>query len=186
MVEFYTALKLIYNSDRQAAILGLARQMEPHRHGVYLAGLWEDILIADLAWAVEGLGGEDGTRPTWSWVSANSAVEYQNTSPHPDVEIVAIDQPSQALGAPTSTSDKRRLGSITLRGRVFTGTSDNSHNYHRYHSKGATPEHTWLAKSLGGGFASARGRRVFFLPGCAVHDTVPPGWRSSILPRDRL
>jgi hypothetical protein len=164
MVEFYTTLKLTYTSDRQAAILGLARQMEPYRHGVYLAGLWEDTLIADLAWTVEWPSNKDKSCPTWSWASANSPVEYRNTSPDRDVEIVAIDQPSQALGASTATNDKRRLGLVTLQGMVFTGTSDNSHNYHRYNAKGATPKHTWVGKSLGGGFKDIYGRRAFFFP----------------------
>ncbi|KAI1128579.1 hypothetical protein F5Y10DRAFT_240101 [Nemania abortiva] len=62
MVERYSRLELTYPSDRQPAILGLAKHMASKRQSRYLAGLWEDTLISDLAWRSNALTREAARR----------------------------------------------------------------------------------------------------------------------------
>jgi hypothetical protein len=168
MVMFYTALKLTYASDRHAAILGLAREMEPYRKGSYVAGLWQDSLIADLAWTVtKWTDKTDRSRPTWSWVSSNHTIWYSPRWVDGDVEVLAVEPPSQPLGAPSipGINDKRALGSITLRGRVFSGVSNNKRTRKRdYRGRSPPPEHEWLARSFGRTFNNDRRKRAFFEP----------------------
>lgn len=131
IVQGYTSLSLTKISDRRVAILGLAAEMAPHRKGRYLAGLWEDTLISDLAW--ERLGGESWignarppqtlTRtPTWSWASIDDACTYFHNWKDGDTTVLAIREPD----AGNLPADGRALGCLTLRGRLITGTSCNT------------------------------------------------------------
>jgi len=81
-VTHYSGLNLSRVEDRQVAILGLAGEMKPFRKGRYLAGLWEDNLLLDLAWYLDypesmSLSGSEKTRaPSWSWTSTMSRCHF--------------------------------------------------------------------------------------------------------------
>ena len=83
----YSTTSLTYQSDKLAAIDGLAQYMRPLRKCEYLAGLWSDSLAFDLLWSID-TPGQSSTRtvqtnpprktpwssetrlfPTWSWAS---------------------------------------------------------------------------------------------------------------------
>lgn len=69
IVVEYSRLQLSHQSDRLAAISGLAKQMQPFRDGRYLAGLWEDTLLPSLCWDTleNGYGERSNVNaPTWS------------------------------------------------------------------------------------------------------------------------
>jgi len=152
IVMFYTALQLTYASDRHAAILDLAKEMEPYRKGSYVAGLWEDSLIADLAWTVsKWIDKKERSRPTWSCVSNDHTIRYSPIWVDGDVEVVTVEPPSQPLGAASIPTDNMRaLGSISLRGRVFSGVSNNKRTRKRgLQGEETSPEHEWLARSFG-------------------------------------
>jgi len=128
LVSHYSGLSLTKVSDRQMAILGLVAEMQPHRKGKYLAGLWEDTLISDLAWQQKKLDGNPRppqtlTRaPTWSWASVDGTCEYLEDWRNSDTTVLAI----QAPDLENFLDDRQALGCLTLSGSLVTGTSDNS------------------------------------------------------------
>lgn len=76
MVEQYSKLDHTFTSDRFAAIAGVAKQMQGHRHANYFAGLWEDSMMGDMLWrAFQSPSdqmkprNEGNKAPTWSWAS---------------------------------------------------------------------------------------------------------------------
>jgi hypothetical protein len=83
MVVDYAKLDLTYESDRLPALSGAAKQMQPHRSGKYLAGLWEDSLVEDLMWWVNDDECQHSRRPkqwrapSWSWASLESSFSHR-------------------------------------------------------------------------------------------------------------
>ncbi|KAF5531712.1 het domain-containing protein [Fusarium mexicanum] len=81
IVEHYTKTTLTYRKDVLAAISGVVRDMKRHRSDRYLAGVWEDSVLEDLAWI-----SCDGTKarpnewnaPSWSWASVTVPVKFPN------------------------------------------------------------------------------------------------------------
>jgi hypothetical protein len=80
VVEQYSSLSLTKQTDRLAALSGLAIRSSPVL-GQYLAGLWEHSLVSDLMWRIDKL--EHGiVRPTeyiapsWSWASVTGQVKF--------------------------------------------------------------------------------------------------------------
>jgi hypothetical protein len=82
MVGRYSILSMTFPKDMLPAISGLAREMQPMR-GVYLAGLWVDTFIEDLAWWAKFPQSPRPAvwrGPTWSWISINTSVEHVTSS----------------------------------------------------------------------------------------------------------
>ena len=83
LIEEYTALNLTYDSDRLAAIAGVAKQM---RRGLknkrYMAGLFEDSLETGLTWQraddtpTVARASVLGDAPSWSWLSVPGKITY--------------------------------------------------------------------------------------------------------------
>ncbi|CCT73239.1 related to tol protein [Fusarium fujikuroi IMI 58289] len=81
IVEHYTKTSLTYRRDVLAAISGVVRDMKRHRSDRYLAGVWEDSVLEDLAWM-----SCDRTKarpsgwnaPSWSWASVAVPVKFPN------------------------------------------------------------------------------------------------------------
>ena len=168
LIHYYTDLSLTKLSDRLVAILGLAKEMQPHRKGRYVAGLWQESMIADLAWEVYGWGAansrppqEETLAPTWSWASVNCACEYSSNWIDGDTIVLAVQAPNPAK----FPADRRALGGLTLKGRLITGKSDNRPLY----GDRENPHHQWLACS----FSGWQGR-VFFTPDCADDPDTRP------------
>ncbi|PMD17228.1 HET-domain-containing protein, partial [Hyaloscypha hepaticicola] len=71
LLNHYTACKLTLESDRLIAISGLAKLLQPMMGCRYLAGPWEDSLVAQLVWSNHGesLRATTYQAPSWSWAS---------------------------------------------------------------------------------------------------------------------
>ncbi|KAF4785035.1 hypothetical protein HER10_EVM0001993 [Colletotrichum scovillei] len=80
-VENYKRTRLTYQSDILPVIAGVVKDMQRYRKDKYLAGVWEDSLLDDLAWQATQsvLPRPDAwTAPTWSWASVTSRIHYSN------------------------------------------------------------------------------------------------------------
>ncbi|KAL8723859.1 MAG: hypothetical protein Q9181_007128 [Wetmoreana brouardii] len=82
IVEYYTRLRLTFESDRLPAIAGLAKLLGIHTGDTYLVGHWETTLCSSLLWfrladeeGVEVRPAEGGL-PSWSWAAAPGAVKF--------------------------------------------------------------------------------------------------------------
>jgi hypothetical protein len=109
----YTTLNLTYESDRLPALSALAARMLRRREGVgYIAGMWRDSLLADLAWTRGHrlYPRSETLLPSWSWAATRGAVLYQAVL-RPMVELVDLNYTSH--GPPQL--GKVRDAKITLR-----------------------------------------------------------------------
>ncbi|KAL2875632.1 hypothetical protein SGCOL_009093 [Colletotrichum sp. CLE4] len=80
-VENYKKTRLTYQNDILPAIAGVVKNMQRFRKDKYLAGIWEDSLLDDLAWqATQSVlhRPDKWTAPTWSWASVTSKINYSN------------------------------------------------------------------------------------------------------------
>lgn len=79
IVEDYSLLDLTYETDRLAALSGLASRFKEYlpRDDRYLAGLWESDLGRDLLWGSGGALAAQG--PSWSWAS-RGGIEWEKES----------------------------------------------------------------------------------------------------------
>ncbi|KXH25684.1 hypothetical protein CSAL01_03657 [Colletotrichum salicis] len=80
-VENYKKTRLTYQNDILPAIAGVVKNMQRFRKDKYLAGIWEDSLLDDLAWqATQSVlhRPDKWTAPTWSWASVTSQINYSN------------------------------------------------------------------------------------------------------------
>lgn len=97
IVSEFTGLQLSRPSDRLPALAGLAGDMQRHRWGRYLAGLWEDTIIFDLAWMGHGERADPWYAPTWSWASlergrfSHVIHAYKGTTHQNEAQLVCID-----------------------------------------------------------------------------------------------
>ncbi|CVK98085.1 related to tol protein [Fusarium mangiferae] len=79
LVEHYTKTTLTYQKDVLAAISGVVRDMKRHRSDRYLAGVWEDSVLEDLAWMPcdrTKARSNDWNAPSWSWASVAVPVTF--------------------------------------------------------------------------------------------------------------
>lgn len=94
-VKEYSKLTLSRPSDTLPAIGGLAQEVSPTRKVRYLAGLWEDSLIQDLAWCNSHSHDQapkpsTWRAPSWSWASIDNQVEFYQIS-NSECEVVSVD-----------------------------------------------------------------------------------------------
>ena len=86
IVEEYSRRHLTFSSDKFPAVSGMAKRVAAMRSGArYLAGLWEDSLIADLLWTLRKqethIGATqdthtNGRTPSWSWASRDGHITF--------------------------------------------------------------------------------------------------------------
>lgn len=91
-VQHYSKLDLTYESDRLPAISALVERMQQLRKGdVYVAGMWVDSLLEDLAWYVVNRRPQPRPTekyPTWSWASVRKGVALSAWSPLQSVQLI--------------------------------------------------------------------------------------------------
>ncbi|KAL8921767.1 MAG: hypothetical protein Q9172_003850 [Xanthocarpia lactea] len=147
IVEYYTRLRLTFESDRLPAIAGLAKPLGIHTGDTYLVGHWETTLCSSLLWfrladeeGVEVRPAEGGL-PSWSWAAAPGAVKFTSldhrdypTRQMDDYQMVATiaSYPRLDGGVPQHTSLKVtgrhrliKLGRNDLRVLTIRKTSSN-------------------------------------------------------------
>ena len=144
----YTNLALTYDTDKLPAISGVARQFQKTMKCRYLAGLWEDNLLAQLLWSstYQGLTRPTGYRaPSWSWAAFNGPIrsDFSNaatmskdwTKRNPKTDVV-FSEVIEAQTTPMGPSEAGEVkdGFIRMRGRlvpvtmIFTGERDDLRN----------------------------------------------------------
>jgi hypothetical protein len=128
VVSVYSSCDLTFEKDRLPALAGLAEQVQQIREGRYLAGLWEDSLVADLTWERSRsteirAKNMNSSSPTWSW-SAIGGVDFHvhnwdaeaTSSPEQLCEVVEVEY------TPLNISNPRGQvahGKLTIRGHVM-------------------------------------------------------------------
>ncbi|KAH7073779.1 heterokaryon incompatibility protein-domain-containing protein [Paraphoma chrysanthemicola] len=97
IVREYSMRDLTFQSDRLAALSGIASAMAVPSMGRYLAGLWEGCLLRMLCWSttvhvVEKMWTRSRPQvyqaPTWSWASLDAAISMVVSRVYDDVEYV--------------------------------------------------------------------------------------------------
>lgn len=126
VVAEYSSLALTFETDRLAALKGLAAQFQANTSFAsrYFAGLWEKTFLFDLTWqplfrdhknvrkqALDGV-----MWPSWSWISVTGGVSYSFEDPFkPMAEVLAIDS-NEAGQNPRQPNEP---GCITLEGCII-------------------------------------------------------------------
>lgn len=85
-VQDYSSRHLTKATDKLPALAGLAAAVRRYKPATchYLAGLWEDDFLSDLAWASHPVSDQANERcssyiaPTWSWASVTGPVTYSS------------------------------------------------------------------------------------------------------------
>lgn len=103
VIQYYTRLHLSYETDRlpaQAAIVD--RTTVPRKNAQYIAGMWTDSLIEDLAWYGVEVTSSQSSRaklgklprprneayvPSWSWASTQGRVELEEFKPRANLLV---------------------------------------------------------------------------------------------------
>ncbi|KAF7556897.1 hypothetical protein G7046_g6189 [Stylonectria norvegica] len=136
-VESIMNLDFTFVKDRLPAAAGVASRLAKGFKGRYLAGLWEENLVADLCWVIH----DDGQRPkeledvpSWSWgsVSGGLAMLWCSKDLAGDgttltAKVVGIDcqpEPPSFIGLLTR-------GILTLKGRAVKATFKSDHGVNK-------------------------------------------------------
>ncbi|KAL3420655.1 heterokaryon incompatibility protein [Phlyctema vagabunda] len=133
MVNDFASRSLTYDTDRFAAISGLAREVEKHTLNDYRAGLWNQEIHRGLLWYVSPTSTEPSEyiAPSWSWASIN-------TRPNPNRTVWSLFHPHlkpfkgsghvsaicrvldiKVTNITTDVFSQVTSGSLTIQGPVF-------------------------------------------------------------------
>lgn len=117
LIQEFSHRKLTKAEDCLSAIAGLAKKIESRNHVTYLAGLWTESLVEDLAWSRASIQNLRQVvfqlAPTFSWASIPYGISYQAArrsyggTRKQHCEVVSW--------------DTERANTIVLRGPVMTG-----------------------------------------------------------------
>lgn len=79
IIEIYTSLNLTFETDRQVAIGGIVRCLQPALSCKHVADLWDYRLELQLLWYCLGSWTRTSVSkaPSWSWVSSPGEVRYR-------------------------------------------------------------------------------------------------------------
>jgi hypothetical protein len=81
LVEEYTSRRLTFPQDKLPAFAGLAQRFASMTESTYVAGLWKEHIVEDLAWLRDPRTALDPmviyVAPSFSWASIPSPVNYQ-------------------------------------------------------------------------------------------------------------
>lgn len=122
ILEQYTGSKLTYEKDKLVAVSAIAKEMKPRMRCRYLAGLWENDMVRQLAWQGSFYPRPTTYRaPSWSWASVDGKNQYFiNMYPHgyqyyPLIEILTahVDLASEDEMGPVTG------GYLDVHGRLF-------------------------------------------------------------------
>lgn len=127
LLATYTHREFTLYSDRLVAISGIAKKFAPLGLGRYLAGVWEEFLPEQLAWARYPGGRTRSSRrvsggPSWSWGSVNQPCHFEHVMPRDWIktEFKVVDsQLVLKTDDPTGPVDMARL---TISAPMVKGT----------------------------------------------------------------
>ncbi|TVY49178.1 hypothetical protein LCER1_G007496, partial [Lachnellula cervina] len=91
LFENYCTRLLTFESDRLAAIAGIAKEIQRQTNYSYKAGLWAEDIHTGLLWGVNGRGERAAKyqAPSWSWASLDTKV-YLGTNINPSFELYML------------------------------------------------------------------------------------------------
>ncbi|PMD39411.1 HET-domain-containing protein [Hyaloscypha variabilis F] len=124
LVEYYSQCRLTVNTDRLAAISGIAKCLQAVLSEEYYAGMWESLLPRCLLWTVAR--GEVSkiakpssyVAPTWSWASAGVPVKLPNET-RDTFNLAEVIQAKVVLASSDATG-QISAGFIRLRSILWT------------------------------------------------------------------
>lgn len=93
-VEHYSLLQLTFEKDRLPAISAVVERMQSTRpDDTYIAGLWLNTLLHDLAWRARTavLPRPESYHPTWSWISLKTAVVFSRCEPLSSIRLLKVE-----------------------------------------------------------------------------------------------
>ncbi|KAK4901724.1 hypothetical protein LTR27_001496 [Elasticomyces elasticus] len=118
----YSDRKLTRASDKLIALAGLASAFKPLIRSEYLAGMWDQDLVAGLCWRRHGVGRKATVyrAPSWSWASQDSRVAHSLAIREGMLRYAEI------LHAEVASADGNDTGAVTagflvIRGPVVCG-----------------------------------------------------------------
>ena len=117
IVESYMGRVLSHQTDRLAAILGIAGTIKGTTKDPFWAGLWQSTAHSDLLWSVRHGTDLDKARPqsliapSWSWASVNAPVQY------PD-RLDGMHKSLAGLRVELSGTASRQAGLLLAKGTV--------------------------------------------------------------------
>ena len=118
IITQYTMGRLTYQTDRLAALSGLASSFQQHTRSRYLAGLWERHLAPQLLWrplddysgGAKPLPVQSYIAPSWSWASVNRQTWNSGFHRYSDGHDVVV----QFLDAQVTLADENNpFGPVT-------------------------------------------------------------------------
>lgn len=125
VVSEYSQLLLTKQSDKLAALAGLAQRMATKRGGSrYLAGLWEDTLVSDLLWTPteERETPKIPRYPSWSWASiSDSPVDWNDIHQY-IIRFTQVENISYVPNGPIHLGESSEAA-ITLRSHLIEAAS---------------------------------------------------------------
>ena len=89
--------------------------MERRKDDVYVAGMWKESILDDLAFSSRDGIRKDHAVPTWSWISAEGQVQFSTYKKHPTLSLVDL---SFTRISPANVG-KVVEASITIKGPTF-------------------------------------------------------------------
>lgn len=123
LITNYSKRNLTYQSDKWNAIAGLVEMFIKQTGYTYLAGLWMEDLAVGLMWeaTAKGVLREDGTMPSWSWLSVRGGIKglKYNSPTVSMIELIGAEQQQQADGLSALPSKSVRL---TVQGKLLRAT----------------------------------------------------------------
>jgi hypothetical protein len=130
IVHQYSKCKLTFEKDRLPALAGLAEQVQATRKGRYLAGLWEDSLIVDLAWerlpTTKSMSKNlISSSPTWSWSTVREEMWFPQSTSYCWTTIKQLCEIVDVNYVPMNSSNPRGEvvhARLSIRGHVIEAT----------------------------------------------------------------
>lgn len=121
VVSGYSSRSVTFSRDKLVAISGVSRLFAAKFGTTYLAGMWKEDLVKQLAWYTDQASENDalGSIPTWSWAAVNTGVIFQNPgmlNPDGCIRLVSILQATTVVS--NDYFGEVKQGSIQLRCRV--------------------------------------------------------------------
>ena len=128
LVESYTKRRLTNEGDKLPALSGLARRFQQNFQMTYLAGLWQEQLIEDICWYVDGPRNRrhqpsSHCAPSWSWASVELPVEFPRAMMYhtmgtdgaltQSVLLGTLDPKLRVLGAECTSNSADPTGSVS-------------------------------------------------------------------------
>ena len=124
-VEVYSQRVLTREADRLPAIGGAAKVIQEVTGSKYLAGLWENNIIADLLWDTHWpMVERKEDVPSWSWISTKSSVVFPVTAQRDRVDLQGFYPLAELLDTRVNVSGKNAFGQVEygqlqIRGPLF-------------------------------------------------------------------